>query len=216
MLDARSLVTAAVDYVRKNPDEVVRAVVNAAGLRFGVPLAALRYLSAQAKLPRKAPKDIEIGSSPPALRIGLTVDAMGTALRANAAIKIDEIDLGPDALRIGIRLGDVKLALIGDSQSPVATLIKSGALDLSKPGNLVKFLPKRPRAIVDAEDDRIVIDLMQVPAIAGNAMLRRLLAILTPVVNIRAIETDRDHIYIALKASPSGLPRALTALRNGV
>jgi hypothetical protein len=84
MLDARSLVTAAVDYVRKNPDEVVRAVVNAAGLRFGVPLAALRYLTAQAKLPRKAPKDIEIGSAPPALRIGLTVDAMGTALRANA------------------------------------------------------------------------------------------------------------------------------------
>jgi hypothetical protein len=216
MLDARSLVTAAVDYVRKNPDEVVRAMVNAAGLRFGVPLAALRYLTAQAKLPRKAPKDIEIGSAPPALRIGLTVDAMGTALRANAAIKIDEIDLGPDALRIGIRLGDVKLALIGDSQSPVATLIKSGALDLSKPGNLVKFLPKRPPAIVDAEDDRIVLDLMQVPAIANNAMLKKILAILTPVVNIRAIETDRDHIYVALKASPSGLPRALTALRNGI
>jgi len=216
MLDARSLVTAAVDYVRKNPDEVVRAVVNAAGLRFGVPLAALRYLTAQAKLPRKAPKDIEIGSSPPALRIGLTVDAMGTALRANAAIKIDEIDLGPDALRIGIRLGDVKLSLIGESESPVATLIKSGALDLSKPGNLVKFLPKRPPAIIEAEDDRIVIDLMLVPAIAKNAMLRRLLAVLTPVVNIRAIETDRDHIYVALKASPSGLPRALTALRNGV
>jgi hypothetical protein len=216
MLDARSIVMAAVDYVRKNPDEVVRAVVNAAGLRFGVPLAALRYLTAQAKLPRKAPKDIEIGSSPPALRIGLTVDAMGTALRANAAIRIDEIALGPDALRIGIRLGDVKLSLIGDSQSPVATLIKSGALDLSKPGNLVKFLPKRPPAIIDAEDDRIVLDLMQVPAIANNALLRKVLAVLTPVVNIRAIETDRDHIYVALNASPSGLPRALTALRNGV
>ena len=216
MLDARSLVTAAVDYVRKNPDEVVRAVVNAAGLRFGVPLAALRYLTAQAKLPRKAPKDIEIGSAPPARRIGLTVDAMGTGLRANAAIKIDEISLGPDALRIGIRLGDVKLALIGDSESPIATLIKSGALDLSKPGNLVKFLPKRPPAIVEAEDDRIVLDLMKVPAIANNAPLRRLIAVLTPVVNIRAIETDRDHIYVALKASPGGLPRAITALRNGV
>jgi hypothetical protein len=141
---------------------------------------------------------------------------MGTALRANAAIKIDEISLGPDALRIGIRLGDVKLALIGDSESPIATLIKSGALDLSKPGNLVKFLPKRPPAIVEAEDDRIVLDLMKVPAIANNAPLRRLIAVLTPVVNIRAIETDRDHIYVALKASPGGLPRAITALRNGV
>jgi len=117
---------------------------------------------------------------------------------------------------IANKLGDVKLALIGDSESPIATLIKSGALDLSKPGNLVKFLPKRPPAIVEAEDDRIVLDLMKVPAIANNAPLRRLIAVLTPVVNIRAIETDRDHIYVALKASPGGLPRAITALRNGV
>src|ERR1700722_19326593 len=191
MLDARTLVNAAVDYIRRNPDELVRAAVNAAGLRFGIPLAALRSLPPQAKCPRKAPKDIEIGSSPPAIRISLSVDAMGTAVRASAAIKIDEIDLSPTAMRIGIKLNDVKLALIGDSQSPVATLIKSGALDLSKPGNLVKFLPKRPPAIIDAEDDRIVLDLMQVPAIANNALLRRVLAVLTPVVNIRAIETDR-------------------------
>ncbi|HTB73388.1 MAG TPA: hypothetical protein VK762_09105 [Polyangiaceae bacterium] len=214
MLDARSLLNAAVDYIRRNPDELVRAAVNAAGLRFGIPLAALRYLSAQAKLPRKAPKDIEIGSSPPALRISLSVDAMGTPLRASAAIKIDEIDLSPEALRIGIKLSDVKLALIGDSNAPVATLIKSGALDLSKPGNLVKFLPKRPPAIVDAEEDRIVIDLMKVPAIAGNEVLRRALAIVTPVMNVRAVETDRDHLYVALRASPRGLPRAFAALRG--
>jgi len=214
MLDARSLLNAAVDYIRRNPDELVRAVVNAAGLRFGIPLAALRYLSSQAKLPRKAPKDIDIGSSPPALRISLSVDAMGTALRASAAIKVDEIDLSPEAMRIGLKLSDVKLALIGDSNAPVATLIKSGALDLSKPGNLVKFLPKRPPAIVDAEEDRVVVDLMKVPAIAGNDILRRALAIVTPVMSVRAVETDRDHLYVALRASPRGLPRALAALRG--
>ena len=214
MLDARSLLNAAVDYIRRNPDELVRAAVNAAGLRFGVPLAALRYLSSQAKLPRKAPKDIDIGSSPPAIRISLSVDAMGTPVRATAAIKIDEIDLSPEAMRIGVKLSEVKLALIGSSDSPVATLIKSGALDLSKPGNLVKFLPKRPPAIVEADDDRIVIDLMKVPAIANNEILRRALAIVTPVMNVRAVETDRDHIYVALRASPRGLPRAFAALRS--
>ena len=196
MLDARSLLNAAVDYIRRIPEELVRAAVNAAGLRFGVPLAALRYISSQAKLPRKAPQDIEIGSSPPALRVSLSVDAMGTPLRASAAIKVDEIDLSPEALRIGLKLSDVKLALIGDSNAPVATLIKSGALDLSKPGNLVKFLPKRP------------------PAIAGNDVLRRALAIVTPVMNVRAVDTDRDHLYVALRASPRGLPRAFAAIRG--
>ena len=214
MLDARELLNAAVDYIRRNPDELVKAAVNAAGLRFGVPIAALRYLTSSAKLPRKAPKDIDIGSSPPAIRISLSVDAMGTPVRASAAIKIDEIDLSPTALRIGVKLSDVKLALLGESDAPVATLIKSGALDLSKPGNLVKFLPKRPAAIVEAEGDRIVVDLMMVPAVADNARLRRMLAILTPVVNVRAVETDRDHLYVALRASPRGLPRALAALRG--
>jgi hypothetical protein len=214
MLDARELLNAAVDYIRRNPDELVKAAVNAAGLRFGVPIAALRYFTTASRLPRKAPKDIDIGSAPPAIRISLSVDAMGTPVRASAAIKVDEIDLGPDAMRIGIKLSDVKLALLGESDAPVATLIKSGALDLSKPGNLVKFLPKRPPAIVEADGDRIVIDLMKVPAIAHNSRLRRLLTILTPVVNVRAVETDRDHLYVALRASPRGLPRAIAALRG--
>jgi hypothetical protein len=107
----------------------------------------------------------------------------------------------------------MKLALIGDSTTPVATLIKSGALDLSKPGNLVKFLPKLPPAIVLADDDRIVLDLMKIPALAGNEMLRRALAIVTPVMSVRAVETDHDHLYVALRASPRGLPRAIAALR---
>jgi hypothetical protein len=214
MLDARELLAAAVDYVRRNPDELVKAAVNAAGLRFGVPIAALRYLTSHSTLPKKAPKDIDIGSAPPAIRIALSVDAMGTPVRATAAIKVDEIDFSPASMRIGIRLSDVKLTLLGESDAPVATLIKSGALDLSKPGNLVKFVPKRPDAIVEAEGDRIVVDLMKVPAVANNWRLKRLLAIVTPVINVRAVETDRDHVYVALKASPRGLPRALAALRG--
>ena len=64
MLAPRALLSAALDYVRHNPEELVKAAVNAAGLRFGVPLAALRFLAAQAKGGKKAPKDIEIGTSP--------------------------------------------------------------------------------------------------------------------------------------------------------
>jgi hypothetical protein len=169
----------------------------------------------QARLPKKAPRDIDIGSAPPAIRVSLSVDAMGTPLRASAAIRVDEIELSPDVMRVGLRLSDVKLALLGESETPVATLIKSGALDLSKPGNLLKFLPKRPPAIVEADGDRIVVDLMKVAAVADNAVLRRALAIVTPVLTVRAVEADRDHVYVALRTSPWGLPRALAALRNG-
>ena len=39
----------------------------------------------------------------------------------------------------------------------------------------MKFLPKRPPAIVEADGDRIVLDLMKVPAVADNRRLRRML-----------------------------------------
>jgi hypothetical protein len=209
----REVLTAAVGYVRKNPDEVVRAAVNAATLRFGVPLAALRFLAGQAN-GRKAPKDVEISASPPALRLAATVDAMGTWVRASAAIRVDEITITADAIRVGIRLNDVKLALVGESDAPIATLIKSGALDLSKPGNLIRHIPKRPAAIVEAGGDRVVLDLIKVPKIAKNARVRKLLGVLTPILGIRAIETDRDHLYVALKASPAGLSRSIEAIRE--
>ncbi|MBX3228601.1 MAG: hypothetical protein KIT84_08110 [Labilithrix sp.] len=206
------MIQAAVGYVRKNPDEVVRAAVNATGLRFGVPIATLRWFAGQIK-GSKAPKDVEISSAPPALKLSAVVDAMGTPVRASAAIKIDEVTITEDSLRIGVRLREVKLALAADSESPVATLIKSGALDLSKPGNLVKYIPKRPAAVVEAEGDRVVVDLMKVPKLANDARLRRALGILSPILGIRAIETDRDHLYVKLRATPAGLPEALGKLR---
>jgi hypothetical protein len=207
------MLSAAVGYVRKNPDEVVRAAVNATGLRFGIPLATLRWFAGQIQ-GKKAPKDVEITSAPPALKLSAVVDAMGTSVRASASVKIDEVTINADTFRIGVRLRDVKLALVGDSDSPVATLIKSGALDLSKPGNLVKFVPKKPPAIVEAEGDRVVVDLLKVPKLAQNPQVKRLLAILSPVVGIRAIETDRDYLYVKLRASPAGLPEAIGKMRG--
>ena len=209
----RDLLSAAAGYVRRNPDEIVRTAINAGRLRFGVPIAALSWLAGQVK-GKKAPKDIEIGAVPPALRLGATVDAMGTMLRAQVSIKIDEIEITAESIRVGVRLNDVKLKVLDDSETPVATLIKSGALDLSKPGNLAKFIPKRPPAIVEAYDDRIVLDLMKIPQIGGNARVRKVLGVIVPLVGIRAIETDGDHLYVTLKATPAGLRQAIEAIRT--
>ncbi|MDB4943872.1 MAG: hypothetical protein JWP97_3406 [Labilithrix sp.] len=214
MFSPRAMLEAAVGYVRKNPDEVVRQAVSATGLKFGVPLATLRWFAGNLT-GKKAPKDVEITSAAPALRFSAVVDAMGTPVRASAAIKIDEVSISPDSIRVTIRLREVNLALAGPSNdTPVATLIQSGALDLSKPGNLVKFIPKKPAAIVEADGDRIVIDLMKVPKLAADARIQKILGILSPVLGIRAIETDRDHLWIKLRATPAGLPAAITKLRD--
>jgi hypothetical protein len=211
-MKARQLLRAAALYVRNNPRALVKAASDATSLRFGVPIVALRWAAGQLGPSKKAPQDVEVDTSPPALRFGATLDAMGTPVRATGALRIDEITLTADSIRFGVRLNELKLTLLGESDAPLAILIKSGALDLSKPGNLLKVLPKRPLAIVEAEGDRMVIDLMRVPALAKNKALRRALSIITPLLGIRAIETDGDHLYVALRATPEGLRDALTAL----
>ena len=208
------ILRAAGEYLKEHPEEILRALKGALGLRFGVPIDALRYLVRELGGGKKAPKDVVIDPAPPGIRLGATVDAMGTALRASLVVVVEELHISVDELRVTARISEMNLKVLGDSDSPLAGLIKSGALDLSKPGNLVAFMPKRPAALVDAKDDRIVLDLMKVPSIAANPKLKRTLAVLTPVVGVRAIKTQDDHLDGPLKADLTGVGAAVAAARS--
>lgn len=208
------ILKAAGDYLREHPEEILRALRGAIGLRFGVPMDALRYLAREFGGGKKAPKDVVIESAPPGVRLGATVDAMGTTLRASLVLTVEELHVTPDEIRIAARISEMSLKVLGDAESPLAGLIKSGALDLSKPGNLVAFMPKRPAVLIDAKDDRVVLDLMKVPSIAQNPKVKRTLAVMTPVVGVRAIKTKDDHLDVHFKADLAGVSAALAAARS--
>ncbi|MDI1449151.1 hypothetical protein [Polyangium sp. 6x1] len=215
--DPRVLARTAGNYLKEHPEEIVRALRSALGLRASIPMDALRYL-AREFVPdnKKAPKDIVIEAAPPGVRVAATVDAMGTPLRASLVLHIEEIDISLTEMRIGVRIEGLTLTVLGDSSSPLAGLLKSGALDLSKPGNLVAFMPKRPPMLVEAKDDRLTLDLMKVPKIAENPKVRRYLSIVLPVASVRAIRTKDDHLDVHLKANIGGLSQAIAAARQTV
>jgi hypothetical protein len=216
--DPRVLLRTAGNYLKEHPEEIFRAVRGALGLRLGVPMDALRYLIREfvPSNSKRAPKDIVIEAAPPGVRVAASVDAMGTPVRASLILHIEEIHVTTEEFRLGLRVEGLTLQVLGDSSSPLAGLLKSGALDLSKPGNLVAFMPKRPPVLVDAKDDRITVDLLKVPKIAENLKLRRALAIATPVVGVRAIKTKDDHLDVHLRADLAGVPQAIAAARQTV
>jgi hypothetical protein len=216
MPDKKAMLEAASVYLREHPEEIVRAARNLALLRLGVPLDALRWLAGQAR-GKRAPKDVEIDAVPPGLRLGATLELMNTPLRASAVVYIERVKLTHEELRIELRLAQVALKVLDDkADSPVAALIKSGALDLSKPGNLAAFMPKRPAVLVDAADDRIVIDLMKHPKLAANGKMGRALKLLESVLAVRGVETQDDHLDVSLKAFPEGFSEAVTAVRSAL
>ena len=147
----------ATSYLKTHPEEICPGAEGALGLRFGVPIDALRYLAREFGGGKKAPKDVVIEPAPPGhpLRRHRRRDGHDPARRRWCSTSRSSTSR---PTRSGSARGSrsMSLKVLGDVESPLAGLIKSGALDLSKPGNLVAFMPKRPAALVDAKDDRIV------------------------------------------------------------
>jgi len=197
----------------RNPTTMLSMARHALGMRIAVPLDSMRWFIANTPPSKKAPQDVTITPRPPAVGLGATIDLMGTTVRAGASIRVEQLEVSDTAFKVTLKLSDVTMKVLGESFTPVAGLIKSGALDLSKPGNLAKFMPKRPAILVEAHDDTIVIDLMKNEKFAANDRVRGILATLTPVVQVAGLSTEGDFLILQLRASPFGLPRALNAAR---
>jgi len=88
-MEAIPVVEAAFSYLRQHPEELLRVLRNAIALRFGLPIAALRWLAGNTK-GKKAPRDIEITSIPPGVRVAASFELMGTPLRAGAEVSSSE------------------------------------------------------------------------------------------------------------------------------
>lgn len=198
----------------KNPTTMLSMARHALGMRIAVPLDSLRWFIANTPPSQKAPQDITITPRPPAIGLSATIDLMGTTVRAGAAIRVEQIEVTDHKFKVTLRISDVTMKVLGESFTPVAGLIKSGALDLSKPGNLAKFMPKRPPVLVEAHDDIVVLDLMQNPKFAENDKVRALLGTVTPVLQVSGLSTEGDFLILQLRASPFGLPRAISAARQ--
>jgi hypothetical protein len=206
---------AGVGYLTRNPGELVQLARNALGMRVAIPLDALRWFIGSAKPGKKAPRDVVIGEKPPSITFAATVDLMGTSVRVHTAIRVEDLRISPAELVARLRLSDVSLALLDlSAMTPIAALIKSGALDLSKPGNLANFVPKRPAALLEAKDDLIVLDLLRIEKIAGNDKVRKLLNVMSPMLEVRDIRIENDHLVIAWRPRLGGIRTGLLALRN--
>ena len=194
----------------------MRIVRSAIALRVGLPLDALRWWAARAD-GAKSPRELQIESVPPGLRLSANVNLMGNLVRAAGTVYVEGVRLNAEHMRIELRLADVLLKLLQEApDSPVATLLKSGALDLSKPGNLAAFMPRRPAMLVEAEADRLVLDLAKHPRVESSRQLQKLLAVLTPVLTVSGVETEQDHLDVLLRSFPDGFTKGVEAVRRAL
>jgi len=216
MQELRVILETVAKYLKDHPEEILRLLRNILALRFGVPIAALKWFAGKAK-GRRAPKDVQIEAAPPGVRVSATVDLMGTQVRAGATIFVERVSITAEELKFEIRLAGVALKVLDEnSDTPIAALLKSGALDLSKPGNLAAYMPKRPAILVEAKDDRLTLDLMKHPKFAGSVRAQTLIGLLAPLVTIAGIESDPEHLDVLLRPFPDGVRDGVREAVNGI
>src|SRR5688500_1935885 len=119
-LPIRKALRSAGRYLFRNPRTLARVARHAVGMRVAVPLDALRWFVTHTPPGMRSPTDVTITAKPPAIAVGASIVLMGTKLRASAAIKVDELRVNGDEVRLSLRLSDVDLAVLGNSQSAVA------------------------------------------------------------------------------------------------
>ncbi len=204
MLDSRAVLEAAGEYLRKHPEEIGRAVRGALGLRIGVPLVALRWLTKQL-LADKEDTEVRFEARPPGIRVGGIFEAMETKMDAGATIFIDRVKIDEVNARIDLRLEDIDIKILSEKKTQISALIRSGALDVSNVGDLINELPDIPDFILDAKDNKMSIDLMLHPQLKDNPKLRQMVGALSSLVTLHGVYTDDDHLDIKLRAFPRGL-----------
>jgi hypothetical protein len=214
-LDPKDLVQAAGGYIKRHPEELLRMARNAVSLKFGVPLAVFRYFASQLR-GAKAPRDITIDARPPGIFVAASFDLMKTPVRAAGTLYVDRLDLSADQLLVDLRLQDVSLKVLDEhADTPIAALLRSGALDLSRPGDLAAYLPKRPAFLVAAKGNQVTLDLMRHPQLSKERA-RKLVGLLLPFVSIEAVGTDGEHLDVAFRAFPAGAGEAVGQLRRAL
>jgi len=214
MVAREAALQAITSYLRAHPDELARIVRNALGLRFGVPVAGLRWLATRGA--DGGPQDVQIDTEPPGLRVGATLELMGTMVRADTRIFIERIVMSEEQLRLEIRLEKTNMQVLGDAESPVAALIKSGALDLTKSGNLAAHMPGLGRLLGESAGNKLVIDLMKHPKFGKSRVVRRALGLVSSIITVHGVESDDKHIDVVLRALPRGIGGAARAVRDHV
>ena len=196
-------------YLVENPMFLLRSALNAARMRLGVPLDAVGWLLG--KVARgKLPPDLKLEAVPPGLRVSATADVMGTPMFVSAVVTVDQVLLGVDSLRVSLRVRE--LAIKPPADSPIASMI--AMMDLTKPGDLLSFMPTRPPLILSAQGDLFVLDLLKLPKLAKNPLARRIIAALSEVTAVKELATEGDLLVLGLRAIPLGFMAALGHLRD--
>ncbi|MGB0680329.1 MAG: hypothetical protein ACPGUV_11765 [Polyangiales bacterium] len=201
----QSALTASGRFALQHPKLVWQALRHAASWRLAVPLPWLRALVTAFEQPGGKFSAVELEARAPGLHLGLNLRAMGMQLRLRATLAVTHLVLQPDQARITLRVADLAAQVLGGKESALSALLRSGALDLSQPGEVLRFMPKRPKAVLRAEGEEIELDLLTIDALRHDLLWQRILKHFAGAFSVAGVDCRDDWLTIQLQPRPQGM-----------
>ena len=197
---------------RPAPAQALQLLLQALGGRISIPLSEIRGRLAQ--LSKKV--TLEIEAATPGLRIRGEAHALGAPISFAARVDADGVHIEGERRTIRIRLSEVELSTSEDAPGPLADAIRNGMIDTDNPATLIGNMISLPDMIVEAQGQDVVIDLMRVPAIQRDEMLRTAVAAATSYVCVKGIRVSDDAIELQLGLLPGGPKEAALSTARAV
>jgi len=214
MFDRKAALIAGINYLKKHPGELLHSARRARHLSLTIPVAALKWMASELTAGASGPQDVQIAACPPGLRVHATVEQMSTQIRASCVLNVERVTVGADAFELELRLKGVTLDVPDEAaQTPLAALIRSQTLDLTRVASLIAYLPSRPAVLVDAVDDRLVFDLMKVPRFSRDPRVRKILGLVSGILAVESVRVNEDHLEVHFRHVPGSI-RALMRTRS--
>ena len=192
--------------------QALQLLLQALGGRISIPLSEIRGRLAQ--LSKKVALEIEAAS--PGLRIRGEAHALGAPISFAARVDADGVRIEGEQRTVRIRLSEVELSTSEDAPGPLADAIRNGMIDTDNPATLIGNMISLPDMIVEAQGQDVVIDLMRVPAIQRDEMLRTAVAAATSYVCVKGIRVSDDAIELQLGLLPGGPKEAALSTARAV
>lgn len=185
---------------RLDPAQALRVLRRALAGRISIPLSTIR--SRLAQMAEKVALEIEPAS--PGLRIRGEAHALGAPIAFAARIDADGVHIEGERRTVTIRLSEVELSTSDDAPGPLADAIRNGMIDIDNPATLIGNMITLPDMIVAAKGQEVVLDLMRVPAIQRDEMLRAAIAAATSYLCVKGIRISDDAVELELGLLPGG------------
>jgi hypothetical protein len=189
---------------RLEPAQALRFLMRALGGRISIPLSLIR--GRMARLSGKVTLEIEPAN--PGLRVHGKAYALGAPIEFAVRIEADGVLVEDRRRTVRIRLSEVELSTTEDAPGPLADAIRNGLIDTRNPATLIGNMVSLPDMVVEAKGQDVVIDLLRIPAIDHDVMLRAAIAAATSYLCVREIRVSEDAIELRLGLLPGGLKEA--------